>query len=308
MKSSQELNNQGIDYELVLYDRIHVIKDTIEKYGEDKFYLSFSGGRDSTTLSHLIDMALPNNQIPRVLFNTGVEYTSIMQFVKRKAETDKRITIYKSGVNIKQMLNKYGYPFKSKDHSDVVRSYQSLGMQSKVVQEYLGYGKKEFRLCPNILRYQFEEPLPFKVSKECCHQLKKRPSHKYSVETGRTITITGMLRDEGGARSNIDCILTNSKGEVIKFHPFAKVTNDFIDWLIKRENIELCELYYPPFNFKRTGCKGCPYNPNLQEDLEVMQRLLPNERKQCELLWKPVYEEYRRIGYRLRNDEQIKLF
>lgn len=30
-----------------------------------------------------------------------------------------------------------------------------------------------------------------------------------------------------------------------------------------------------------------------------MEKLLPNERKACEIIWKPVYDEYRRIGYRL---------
>jgi hypothetical protein len=37
-----------------------------------------------------------------------------------------------------------------------------------------------------------------------------------------------------------------------------------------------------------------------------MERLLPAERKQCEYIWKPVYEEYRRLGYRLRKDETIE--
>lgn len=31
--------------------------------------------------------------------------------------------------------------------------------------------------------------------------------------------------------------------------------------------------------------------------------LFPNERKQCEIIWKPVYAEYRRLGYRLRKDD-----
>lgn len=299
----------GIDYELLLYDRIHIIKDTIEKYGEDNFYLSFSGGRDSTTLSHLLDMAIPGNNIPRVFINTGIEYTSILNFVRKKAEMDKRVIIYNSKVNIPKMLEKYGYPFKSKDHSEIVRTYQSLGLKPKRVRKYLGLTEDSYRPCPKILRYQFKDGgLPFKVSLECCHQLKKKPAHKYQIESGRSITITGMLREEGGARTNISCIVTSKDGNIKKFHPFAKVTNEFVSWLIQKENIELCELYYPPFNFERTGCKGCPYNLNLQEDLEVMQRLLPNERNQCEIIWKPVYEEYRRIGYRLRNDEQIKLF
>ena len=86
------------------------------------------------------------------------------------------------------------------------------------------------------------------------------------------------------------------------------VSDEWEDEFIKRNAIKLCDLYYPPFNFKRTGCKGCPYNRDLQKDLETMALYLPNERKQCEMIWKPVYDEYRRIGYRLKKDEQMKLF
>ena len=32
-----------------------------------------------------------------------------------------------------------------------------------------------------------------------------------------------------------------------------------------------------------------------------MKSLLPNEKAQCDIIWKPVYEEYKRIGYRLKN-------
>lgn len=55
------------DYELTLFDRIEVIKSTNKKYDlEHNAYLSFSGGKDSTVLHYLLDIALPNNQIPRV--------------------------------------------------------------------------------------------------------------------------------------------------------------------------------------------------------------------------------------------------
>ena len=66
-----------IDNELLLSDRLHVIKDTINKYGEENFYVSFSGGKDSTVLHYLIDEAIPNNKIPRVFINTGIEYNYI---------------------------------------------------------------------------------------------------------------------------------------------------------------------------------------------------------------------------------------
>ena len=73
-------------------------------------------------------------------------------------------------------------------------------------------------------------------------------------------------------------------------------------------NIKLCKLYYPPFNFRRTGCKGCPYSLDLQEQLEIMALYLPTERNQCEYIWKPVYDEYRKLNYRLKRVEQGKLF
>ena len=70
--------------EFILQDRLGVIRDTINKYDEDNFYLSFSGGKDSTVVHHLLDMALPNNKIPRVFSNTGIEYNAIVEFVRER--------------------------------------------------------------------------------------------------------------------------------------------------------------------------------------------------------------------------------
>lgn len=71
-----------MDNELLLFDRLEIIKSTIKKYGEENFYISFSGGKDSTVLHYLVDMALPDNKIPRVFINTGIEYNDIVNFVK----------------------------------------------------------------------------------------------------------------------------------------------------------------------------------------------------------------------------------
>lgn len=70
--------------EFILFDRLEVIKNTIQKYGEENFYLSFSGGKDSTVVHHLLDMALPDNRIPRVFSNTGIEYNAIVEFVRER--------------------------------------------------------------------------------------------------------------------------------------------------------------------------------------------------------------------------------
>jgi 3'-phosphoadenosine 5'-phosphosulfate sulfotransferase (PAPS reductase)/FAD synthetase len=99
------------------------------------------------------------------------------------------------------------------------------------------------------------------------------------------------------------------KGKKLKtFNPLAVITKEWEEWFIDKYNIEICEIYKPPYNFKRTGCKGCPFAVEIQKVLETMQKYFPNERKQCEIIWKPVYEEYRRIGYRLKTVETLDLF
>lgn len=291
------------DYDLILFDRIEKIKQINEQYDlENNAYISFSGGKDSTVLHYLIDMALPNNKIPRVFLNTGIEYKFIRDFVQELAKNDDRIIVYNSGVNIKNMLVEYGYPFKSKEHSVKVNLYQKGYICASVIRYKDG---SQFQ-CPKILQYQLSNDFKLNVSSMCCNKLKKEPIKKWQKENNKPITLTGMRKEEGGQRANIGCILTDSNGNLQKFHPLLVVSEEWENEFIKRNNITLCKLYYQPYNFKRTGCKGCPFALDLQEQLDVMERLLPNEKKQCEIIWKPVYDEYRRIGYRLRKNGEYK--
>lgn len=158
---------------------------------------------------------------------------------------------------------------------------------------------------PNSLRYQYLEDFNLKISDKCCYKLKKENAKKYEEESKRFIAITGIRAEEGGMRALNGCTIFDGD-KLTKFHPLKVVTekweNDFLEHL----NIKLCKLYYPPFNFRRTGCKGCPFALDLNEQLDVMAKLSPNERKQCEILWKPVYEEYRRIGYRLEKKDYVQ--
>lgn len=292
--------------EFLLEDRLGVIRDTIRKYGEENFYLSFSGGKDSTVVHHLLDMAIPDNKIPRVFSNTGIEYNDIVKFVKELAQQDDRFIIIYPKKNIKKMLEERGYPFKSKDHSTKLGLWQR-GSRCASVMHYKNGSSDSKYCCPDKLKYQFEEGVPFKVSEFCCHELKKKPFKHYQSESGKNITITGMMRDEGGQRTTLDCIVTRG-GNVVKFHPLAKVTKEWEDWFVNEYNIKLCKLYYPPYNFERTGCKGCPLAISIQKQIEVMRDLMPDEWRQVEMIWQPVYAEYRRIGYRLKDEEQLTLF
>lgn len=290
------------DYEFMLEDRIAKIRAINEQYDlEHNAYISFSGGKDSTILHYLIDMALPNNKIPRVFINTGIEYKLIREFVKRERERDSRIVIVNQTRNIKQTLEKYGYPFKSKQHSHNLCTYQNSGF-TKGVKAYLGMektttNKDAFIKCPSNLKYQFSEDFKLKCSDKCCYKLKKELASKWQKENNKTITITGMRKEEGGSRQTLTCLTNNNT----KFHPLSVVDEKWEEDFIKNECVELCELYKPPYNFKRTGCVGCPFALQLTEELDNLKKYLPNEYKRANILWKPVYDEYRRIGYRLSN-------
>lgn len=298
-----------MDNELLLYDRIEVIKATDQKYDlEHNAYLSFSGGKDSTILHYLLDIALPNNRIPRVFIDTGIEYKMIREFVLGLAKNDDRFVILKPTQNIKQILEKYGYPFKSKQHSHNLYVYQNSGIGLSV-KRYLGIieSNTKFR-CPKMLQYQFTPEFKIKCSDNCCRKMKKEPIKKWEKQNNRHIAITGMRNSEGGERASIKgCILTDKNGNLTKFHPLIKVNDEWENWFVKQKHIELAPLYSPPYNFKRTGCKFCPFSLDLQEQLEIAYKYFPQEARQGEIIWKPVFDEYRRIGYRLKKHIQMKL-
>lgn len=302
------------DYEFLLADRLGVIKEVNKKYGlEDNAYLSFSGGKDSTIVHFLLDMAIPGNNIPRVFIDTGIEYLAIRNFVMEMASKDQRFVIIKPKNPIKVVLDKYGYPFKSKEFSHHYGIFQKSG-KTKCVLRFLGEaddGNNKLITCPETLKPMFatDAEIGFKIGDSCCLKLKKEPARKYEKESGRRIAITGMRSEEGGQRMRIKgCILTDGEGNLKRFHPLIVVSEDWEEEFVKRNSIPLCALYKEPYNFKRTGCKGCPFSLNLEEQLEIMEIYMPNERKQCELIWKPVYDEYRRLDYRLKKNEQGRLF
>lgn len=290
--------------EFILQDRLQKIKQIINQYGEENFYISFSGGKDSTVLSALVDLAIPDNKIPRVYANTGIELDIIKHFVFKLKEIDERIQIITPTKNIKKTLDEFGYPFKSKDHSGIVATFQNSGF-TKTVDRYLNPPLERKRFgCPKLLKYQFEQDFKIKISKKCCDKLKKEPLHKWQRENKKPYGIVGIMKDEGGSRLNAHCLAFKSNGKLKNFQPLVAVTKEWENWFIEKYDLKICDIYYPPYNFERTGCKGCPFNINLQKELDVLEKYFPNEKKQCEIIWKPVYDEYRRLGYRLKDKKK----
>ncbi len=90
------------------------IRGWIDEFGEDGVYVSFSGGKDSTVLLHLVRQDFPD--VKAVFIDTGLEYPEIRQFVRTFSNVD----ILKPKMNFRQVIENYGYPFISKEVSETV--------------------------------------------------------------------------------------------------------------------------------------------------------------------------------------------
>ena len=97
---------------------INRIRDWYEYWlnkGED-VYLSWSGGKDSTVLKHIIDTNMPYYHIKSVYVDTGLEYPEIREFVKK----DPDVVILHPEKPFWQVVRDYGYPIISKEVSECV--------------------------------------------------------------------------------------------------------------------------------------------------------------------------------------------
>lgn len=90
------------------------IREWVNAWGIDGVYVSFSGGKDSTVLLHIAREMYP--EIKAVFINTGLEYPEIVQFVK----TFDNVDIIRPKMSFRQVIEKYGYPFISKEVSECV--------------------------------------------------------------------------------------------------------------------------------------------------------------------------------------------
>ena len=96
------------------------IRQWVNEYGEEGVYISFSGGKDSTVLCDIVDKMYPENTIPKVFVNTGLEYPELVSFVKQKTN----VVIIRPEMNFKKVVENYGYPFPTKEAAECISGAQ----------------------------------------------------------------------------------------------------------------------------------------------------------------------------------------
>ena len=105
---------------LPLYAKISMtarrINEWVNEFGEDGVYLSFSGGKDSTVLAHIIREVCGYKNIPFVFVDVPTQYPELKEFAK----TFDNLVILKPKISFAQVCEKYGFPMISKEVSNCV--------------------------------------------------------------------------------------------------------------------------------------------------------------------------------------------
>lgn len=76
-------------------------------------YVSFSGGKDSTVLAHLVHDMYPN--VPLVFANTGLEFPEIQAFARKMGAE-----FIRPKMSFSEVISKYGYPIISKENAEAI--------------------------------------------------------------------------------------------------------------------------------------------------------------------------------------------
>ena len=173
-------------------------------------YVSFSGGKDSTVLKHIVDNTPGVYDVPAVFVNTGLEYPEIQRFVKdvqsgRWDCFNSDVVIVRPEMRFDEVIKKYGYPVISKEvaHSlhEVSRSRKKGKTGTRREKRLLGE-LKDANGNPSMFnqaKYAYLLDADFDASHICCHVMKKAPAKAYEKETGRK-AIIGTLANESLAR------------------------------------------------------------------------------------------------------------
>lgn len=227
-------------------------------------YISFSGGKDSTVLLHLIRRFYPN--IPAVFVDTGLEYPEIREFVK----TIENVIWLRPKLKFNEIIKNYGYPVISKEQSKYIREFRN-GTTEYTRLKHL-HGKNGTRSGMISKKWQYLINAPFKISERCCYYLKKKPFHQFEKKTKR-VPFIGMMAGDSILRKQsfmrYGCNVFDSKRP--QSRPIMFWTEDNIWEYINKNNVPYSKIYDK--GEKRTGCMFCLFGIHLEKSPNRFERM-----------------------------------
>ncbi len=261
-----------------------IIREAIEEFGIDKVYISYSGGKDSTVVSHIAKQMYPD--ILHIFANTTCEYPETImhvQWEKKSNHTNIISVIPRNDKgdtwNFKKVVDYYGYPLFSKRIANAIRTYRHA-LTPKTKQNSIEYIQRNFK--------KYDEHKEKNISDKCCDVLKKNPIRKKAKELGLECAIIGILAIESRQREQdwltYGCNVFHIKSEN-QCRPISFWTKSDIQDYIKKYNVKISNLY--KMGYLRNGCMYCGFGVHLETDeYNRFQKLRQTHPKQHDYLEK----------------------
>ena len=256
--------------------------ESIYEVEPGQVYVSFSGGKDSTVLKHIVDSMYDG--VPALFVNTGLEYPEIQKF----AMSQPNVITVRPEMRFDQVVKEYGYPVVSKTISKKVGTVRRNGKGCQTYEFFKGTAKTAEGKPSlfNCKKWDFLCDAPFDVDYFCCEIMKKRPLKAYQEESGRK-PIIGTLAAESKTREAVwrrnGCNAFG--GSHPSSQPLSFWTEQDILHYIKEFNVPYCSVYgdivsmddegneYCTTGCDRTGCIFCMYGCHLEKEPNRFQRL-----------------------------------
>lgn len=262
------------------------LKSKFDKIKPNTYYLSYSGGKDSHFLYWFIKEYLKREDIKIVGINTYMEHHEILKRILKNSDI-----VLVPKMKPFEIKEKYGSPCFSKIQDDFIDRYQK-GSRSKSLMEriqarrFIGKDNKmhtsSFSLNKKARELLLSNRL-HRVSPKCCYYLKKKTAHDFEKVSGLK-PILGVRGVEGALRnSQYKSCFTKDR----KFTPLHDLSDELLDKIYKKYNIEIPEVYN---HIKRTGCMGCPYGSYKRDTQKELDLLNERQRKFVIKYFKESYE------------------
>jgi len=296
---------------LPLKYKVMITKQRIQEWYEHwdgKVYVSFSGGKDSTVLLHIVRSMYP--EVPAVFVDTGLEYPEIRQFVK----SVENVVWLKPKMNFKQVIEKYGYPVVSKKQANMIRKLKTMNLSDKY-RNYILYGDERGHTGKLADKWHYLIDAPFAISEQCCDVMKKEPFGRYTRLSERQ-PLTGIIAEESDMRTqqyirNGGCNAFHLKKPMST--PLGFWTEQNVLKYLLDNNLAYASVYGEIRNrggalvttgVERTGCMFCMFGVHMEQGPNRFQRMQITHPKQwqycmCKLGLKDILEY---IGAPWNND------
>jgi len=240
---------------------------------QGRVYVSFSGGKDSTVLLHLVRMMYPD--IPAVFIDTGLEYPEIRSFVRRIDN----VVWLKPKKPFYKIVKEHGYPVISKEVAGQIRDVRTTKSVKLLMKRLCGLSGSHTGKLPK--KWHFLLGAPFKISEKCCYHLKKAPVLKYEKTSGRMVYLGDAASNSSYRKQQVllsGCNAYESKRPVSR--PLAIWTERDI-WAYKELfGIEFSSLY--SMGWDRSGCMFCMFGVHLEDPPNRFQRMKETHPKHWE--------------------------